>query len=141
MALSKIKIKITSSIKNEGEASPERTSEEALGIMHTDAGGEVKRITYKTSAEGVITETVIELYGTAVRLIRSGAVESNIVFEAGTTHPSLYKIPPYAFDMSVATERLESSLSKDGGELLLLYKMQLGGMEKACKMQISIHPC
>ncbi len=141
MSLSKVKIKISSQVKNEGDPIPERTEEEVLGIMRSDANEGALRISYKTASEGAATETAMELYGSSVRLIRSGAVESNILFEAGKSHASLYRIPPFSFDMSVKTTRLENNLAHRGGSLILEYEMKIGGAKKLCFMHLSVTPC
>ncbi len=136
MSLSKIEIKICSSIKNEGDPSPERTEEYASGIMRCNEDGSPARISYKSENENTLTETALEFYGTAIRLIRRGALESDMLFEPGVEHKSVYKIPPYEFDMSVTAKRTEISVNSEGGTVELEYSMEVGGAKKECVMEL-----
>ncbi len=139
MALAKLKIHINSTVTNEGDKAPEITEQSAEGYMKYDRGS-VTRISYKSVSDGAKTETVIEPIGALIRLVRSGAIESEMLFEVGRVHASVYKIPPFAFDMTVKTSKIESSLSPFGGTLVLEYTMTVGGAKKDCLMKITAMP-
>ena len=140
MALTKVKITVNSTVKNEDDPLPEYTSESYLGhIKHTEREG-VVHVAYKSESEGAVTETRAEIFDDAVRLVRFGAIESNMLFEVGHEHTSVYKIPPFSFDMTLSTERIQNSLSPLGGTLTLKYVMTVGGAKKDCLMKISVTP-
>ncbi len=140
MALTKIKIEIVSTVKNEGDPAPEHTKELFTGHMKYGAEG-VERIAYKSKEGGAEVQTQIEPRGRLIRLVRSGAIESDMLFEVGLTHASVYKIPPFSFDMSLTARRTECSLSPFGGTLILEYAMEIGGAKKECLMHITVTPC
>lgn len=140
MALIKMKITVSSSVINEGDPIPERTEESYVGYMkHSNDEGAL-RLSYKSEENGVVTETLIEFFDSAIRLQRRGAIESDMLFEVGVTHASLYKIPPFSFDAEVSAKRTESSLSPFGGTLTLEYFMTIGGAKKDCLMKITAVP-
>ena len=58
-------------------------------------------------------------------------------FSDGETFNTLYCVGPYSFDMTVRTKRIRNSLTVDGGELQLIYSMNVGGQEKNVRMRIS----
>lgn len=141
MALIKAKLKIRSVIKGADDPTPEITDEECLGVMRCAAGGAAERISYKiTGEDGNKTETAIELFDGAVRLLRHGAIESNMLFEVGAEHKSLYKIPPFSFDLTLRTSRIEYDVSSTGGKITLEYSMTVGGAERECSMTVTVAP-
>lgn len=101
--------------------------------------GDVYYITYGEKDEyGGRTVTDIKIDGARVELSRRGAMDYNIVFEEGKSYSGIYAIPPYKFDMTVLTKKIRKNLSRTGGELQLIYSMNVGGGEKACRMKISV---
>ena len=94
-------------------------------------------LTYAEKTEGgnVFCRLTVEDGG--VLLSRSGAVECNLSFREGETSSTVYKIPPYAFDMSVSTKRVRTTLTEQGGELQLVYLMSIGGQDRQARMKIS----
>ena len=139
MALAKINLTVKSTVKNEDDPTPELMSENATGYMKYTEGG-IEHLAYKTDTEGARVETRIEIYGSDVRLIRTGAIESNFLLSEGTEHRSIYKIPPFEFDLSVVAVRVDNRLTIFGGTLDLSYKMCVGGAKKICDMQITVAP-
>ncbi len=140
MALIKMKISVCSSVINEGDPTPERTEESYVGYMKYTKDEGAIRMSYKSEEGGAKTETLIEFFGNVIRLQRRGAIESEMLFEVGVTHASLYKIPPFSFDAEVLAKRTECSLSPFGGTLTLEYFMKIGGAEKDCLMKITATP-
>ena len=67
-----------------------------------------------------------------VRVVRSGAIVSDILFKENFLHKSLYTLPPYSFDMEVTTSRIR----RGEGRLDIFYKMTLGGQDKRVKMTL-----
>lgn len=72
-----------------------------------------------------------------VRLVKSGAITSEMRFSEGEIFNTLYCVGPYSFDMSVRTKKIRNSLTDEGGELQLIYSMNVGGQEKNVRMKIS----
>ncbi|MBR2466040.1 MAG: DUF1934 domain-containing protein [Clostridia bacterium] len=140
MALIKMNVTVSSSVTNEGDPIPERTEESYVGYMKYTRDEGVLRLSYKSEDGGTRTETLIEPFGSVIRLQRRGAIESEMLFEVGVTHASLYKIPPFSFDAEVLAKRTECSLSPFGGTLTLEYFLKIGGAEKDCLMKITATP-
>lgn len=135
------KIKISSIIENldpsglvEGEA--EKNESEYDGYFKY-SDGEVA-ITYSESGEsGEVSSEITYADGVAV-VKRHGAIESELRFELGVPHSSVYSIPPYKFDATVTTRKIRAELDERGGRLELYYNMKIGGAEKSARMKIWI---
>jgi uncharacterized beta-barrel protein YwiB (DUF1934 family) len=72
-----------------------------------------------------------------VRLVKTGSITSEMRFSDGETFNTLYCVGPYSFDMTVRTKRIRNSLTEHGGELQLIYSMNVGGQEKDVRMKIT----
>ena len=135
------KIKISSVIENLGGGAlamgePERTEGEYSGYYHVVDGE--RFITYTESAEGAFVSSEIRYLGGQVRVIRKGAVESDMLFSDTAEHLSLYKVGPYTFDCRVKARKIRAELDGQGGRLELYYNMKIGGAEKSAIMKIWI---
>ena len=97
----------------------------------------VTEILYTEKNEESITVCTLRIENGDVALSRRGAVECRIMFAEGATCNTLYKVPPYSFDMSVTTLKIRNSLSASGGELQLIYNMNIGGQDKKVRMKIN----
>lgn len=97
-------------------------------------------ITYSEQTDGGKVLTDIEISGDSVSLKRRGSVVFDVTFREGETVSTVYSVPPYSFDCTVRTRRIRNSITKDGGELTLLYSMNIGGQEKNVRMKISAKP-
>ncbi len=62
-----------------------------------------------------------------VTMLRTGSVETALVFEEGCRHVCTYNADPMAFEVTVSTERVENRLTLDGGSLELLYGIEFRG--------------
>ena len=141
--ISEAKIKIASSISELDSSGltvgeEERTESEAVGFFHFFEDRIL--LTYSENSEGGRIESEIEIDPNTVTVKRSGALISELIFEEGRTHSSLYKIPPYSFDALVTTKKIRRNLSREGGSLDLHYLMNIGGADKAARMKIWIYP-
>ena len=134
-------IKVLSVMDNLGDSGlPEGDSERVesvyKGFFHiTD--GEVLLTYTEGEGEGAYLSEISTSSG-RVTVKRKGAIESELVFEEGKTHTSLYRIPPYTFDAEVNTKKIRSSLSDEGGSIELYYNMKIGGADKSARMKIWI---
>jgi uncharacterized beta-barrel protein YwiB (DUF1934 family) len=94
-------------------------------------------MTFKEECEGQSITSHITVNESFVRLIKNGAIESDMLFEEGKTFSTLYRVGPYSFNMDITTKKIRSTLSENGGELQLIYSMNIGGQEKNARMKIS----
>ena len=109
-----------------------------FGFMRSTDGGFF--LTYSENGEGGKTVSDVTVEGERVTVRRHGAVESEMVFEVGKSHSSLYEIPPYRFDMTVRATKIRNTLALGSGGLDLFYNMELGGAEKKVRLRLFVHP-
>lgn len=74
-----------------------------------------------TGMEG--TTTTFEVKGPRVTLIRSGTVNSQMVFEEGRQHTSLYETPFGELTVDIQTSRLRHNLTDRGGVMEIKYSI------------------
>ena len=74
-----------------------------------------------TGMEG--TTTTFEVKGPRVTLIRSGTVNSQMVFEEGRQHTSLYETPVGELSVDIQTSELKHNLSERGGLMEIKYSI------------------
>lgn len=139
MVIREVKIKIESVIQNLDSAGladgePERTSSECVGYYHYDSDRVL--VTYCEDSEGGRVTGEIFVSGGAVRVKRSGAIESDMEIREGFTDHSVYSVPPYKFDMQIEGKRVRLELCDAGGKIDLRYSMKIGGAEKSVGMRI-----
>lgn len=94
-------------------------------LTPTEEGGLV--LSYQESAltglEG--TTTTFEVRGPQVILSRTGSVNSQMIFEEGKQHTSLYETPFGELAVDVQTSRLRHSLTERGGLMDLRYSISV----------------
>lgn len=141
MVIREAKIKIESLIQNldsaglaDGDA--ERTKNECVGYYHFDKDRIL--ITYCEDTEGGRLTSEISVIDGAVRVKRTGAIESDMEIREGFTDRSLYSVLPYKFDMEIVGKRVRLELDEHGGSINLRYLMKIGGAEKSAGMRIWI---
>ncbi len=76
----------------------------------------------------------------AVTVSRSGAIVSELRFSRGERHSSLYRIPPYAFDMEIVTDEVSVSVTEAGVSVFLCFRSLLGGAKQETKLKILAEP-
>lgn len=97
-------------------------------------------LTYSEESDGGRTVSDVTVRPDTVRVRRIGAVVSDLCFEVGAVHTSIYEVPPYKFDMTVEATKIRNTLSLGAGMLDLFYKMKIGGAEKKVRLRISVYP-
>ena len=105
------------------------------GTLSVFDGGYLLRFT--EVQEGGEAHTSLYITADNVRLVKSGAITSEMRFSDGEIFNTLYCVGPYSFDMTVRTKKIRNSLTEEGGELQLIYSMNVGGQEKNVRMKIS----
>lgn len=108
------------------ECAPEEIELVTAGVMERDGQGGCI-ISYQeselTGLEG--TTTSFEVRGPQVILSRTGSVNSQMVFEEGKQHTSLYETPFGELAIDIQTSRLRHSLTERGGLLDLRYSISV----------------
>ena len=79
-----------------------------------------------TGMEG--TPTVFQVEPEKVTLLRLGSVQSEMVFEEGRRHMSLYSTPYGNMEIGVRARRLNSTLELTGGRLEIDYDIEINHM-------------
>ena len=102
---------------------PDATELMTEGTMTLTADGMVLRYqeTELTGMEG--TTTTFEVKGPQVILTRSGAVNSQMIFEEGRRHTSLYETPYGELTVDIQTSSLRHTLSPRGGVMEIRYSI------------------
>ena len=77
-----------------------------------------------TGMEGTLTTFQVEKNG-RVTLLRMGGVNSQMVFEVGKRHLSLYQTPYGDLSIGVRTSRIRNTLDMGGGELEIKYAIEI----------------
>ena len=95
-------------------------------------------IKYDEVSEEYTTHCSLTLDKGKALLSRKGAVVCDIAFEEGKTSSCIYRVPPYAFDMTVFTSKIRNSITENGGEVQLIYSMNIGGHDKKVRMKIKV---
>ena len=111
-----------------GEQSFDGTDPDATELMTegtlelTEAGLRLRyQETELTGMEG--TSTTFEVRGPQVILTRTGKINSQMVFEEGRQHTSLYETPFGELTVDIQTGRLRHNLSERGGLLEIQYSI------------------
>lgn len=76
-----------------------------------------------TGMRGVTTTFVVE--PDKVTLKRTGKLNSQMIFQEGVTHESLYQMEFGALMISVRAERVMADICHDGGMIDLIYSIEL----------------
>lgn len=117
----------TEQIENKSEGFL-REGEGEMLLTYTEGEGEGKVFSQIT----VLSDSVI--------VTRRGANESSIRLKVGEKYTSVYKIPPYAFDMEVEALRIRNEMSIKGGRLDLFYLMTIGGQKRKVRLTLDFAP-
>ena len=92
-----------------------------------DCGEEGYTLTYQeselTGLEGTLTTFQVEQG--RITLMRIGEVNSQMVFEEGRRHLSMYDTPYGALAIGVNTRRMRSSLGEHGGDIEIDYAIEI----------------
>ena len=120
------KLPVLLSIRGEqyfDDIDPDSTELMTEGTMELREDGML--LTYQeselTGMEG--TTTTFELRGPQVILKRSGTVNSQMVFEEGRQHTSLYETPFGELSVDIQTSALRHNLTEHGGVMEIKYSI------------------
>ncbi len=111
------------------ESSPEEMELVTSGTLKRDSGGRYT-ISYLeselTGMEGTTTRLLIE--DGRVTLLREGSTNSQMVFEEGQRHLSMYETPYGALSIGINTRRMRSTLGEAGGDLEIDYAIEIDNL-------------
>ena len=111
------------------ESSPDEVELVTSGTLKRDgAGGYIVSYaeTELTGLEG--TTTRLHVDGGRVTLLREGNVNSQMVFEEGRRHLSMYETPYGALSIGVNTRRMRSTVDEAGGDLEIDYAIEIDNL-------------
>ncbi len=111
------------------EGSPEEMELVTAGTLHWDGQGGCT-VSYQeselTGLEG--TTTRLHIDGRRVTLLREGSINSQMVFEEGRRHLSMYETPYGELSIGVCTRRMRSTLDEAGGDLEIDYAIEIDNL-------------
>lgn len=120
-------ISIKSSQMSEGEK-PDTIELVTGGTLLKEEGGYT--IVYQeselTGLEGTTTRLRVE--DGRVVLLREGNVNSQMIFEEGEKHLSMYETPYGALAVGIDTRRVSSSIGDAGGEVRIHYDIEIDNL-------------
>lgn len=126
------------------ESSPDEVELVTSGTLKRDgAGGYVVSYaeTELTGLEG--TTTRLHVDGGRVTLLREGNVNSQMVFEEGRRHLSMYETPYGALSIGINTRRMRSTLGEAGGDLEIDYAIEIDNLiagQNLFRMNVRANP-
>ena len=71
------------------------------------------------------TQTTIQVDGASVSILREGQVNSQMVFEEGRRHLTMYSTPYGALTMGVNTRKMKVDLDETGGSIEIDYALEI----------------
>ena len=74
------------------------------------------------------TTTIFHVQPEKITLVRVGPVSSEMVFEQGKRHMSLYSTPYGSMEIGVVAKKLRSTLTMDGGNIDIDYDIEINHM-------------
>ncbi len=90
-------------------------------------GDDYLRLSYEESElTGMVgTTTLFQVEPSRITLLRIGSVSSEMVFEQGKRHTSLYNTPYGSMEVGIKARKLNSSLTMQGGKLEIDYDIEI----------------
>ena len=126
------------------ESGPDEVELVTSGILKMDGPGRCT-VSYEeselTGLEG--TTTKLHIDGGRVTLLREGTINSQMVFEEGRRHLSMYETPYGALSIGVNTRRMRSTLGEAGGDLEIDYAIEIDNLlagHNLFRMNVKKHP-
>ena len=111
------------------ESSPEEMELVTSGTLKRDGLGGYTVSYQETELTGLEgTTTKLHIGGGRVTLLREGSINSQMVFEEGRRHLSMYETPYGALSIGVNTRRMRSTLGEAGGDLEIDYAIEIDNL-------------
>ena len=116
------------------------TTVESEGELY-ERGGKIKITYYEDEITGLIgCETTLVFTKRdpgRVTMSRDGLVRTVLMFSEGERYISVYETEYGSFELGVVTEKCENTVTEDGGEMKIIYTVELRGA-RAERNEISI---
>ncbi len=108
-----------------GGEEPEVTELVTEGVLSRSGEGYTLRYQESelTGLEG--TQTTFQIEDGRVTLLREGQVNSQMVFQEGRRHLSLYDTPYGALSIGIDTRRMKVNLGETGGKIEINYAIEI----------------
>jgi uncharacterized beta-barrel protein YwiB (DUF1934 family) len=74
------------------------------------------------------TTTMLRINGPVVTLLREGTVNSQMVFEEGRRHLSMYETPYGSMSVGINTRRVKNTIGETGGDLEIDYAIEIDNL-------------
>ena len=111
------------------ESSPEEIELVTAGTLKRDGLGGYTVSYQETELTGLEgTTTRLHIKGGQVTLLREGSINSQMGFEEGRRHLSMYETPYGALSIGVNTRRMRSTLGEAGGDLEIDYAIEIDNL-------------
>ena len=82
----------------------------------------------ETELTGLEGTTTLRIEGPRVTLLRQGSVNSQMIFEVGRKHLSMYETPYGALAVGIETRRLKNTVDEAGGDLEIDYAIEIDNL-------------
>ena len=126
------------------EASPEEMELVTAGTLKMDEAGGCTVSYQETELTGLEgTTTRLHIQKGKVTLLREGSINSQMVFEEGRRHLSMYETPYGALSIGVNTRRMRSTVGEAGGDLEIDYAIEIDNLvagHNLFRMNVKKHP-
>ena len=126
------------------ESSPDEMELVTSGTLKRDGAGGYT-VSYQeselTGLEG--TTTRLHIGKGRATLLREGSVNSQMVFEEGRRHLSMYETPYGALSIGINTRRMRSTLGEAGGDLEIDYAIEIDNLlagQNLFRMNVRANP-
>ena len=126
------------------ESGPDEMELVTSGTLKRDSQGGFT-ISYQeselTGLEG--TTTKLHIDGGRVTLLREGNTNSQMVFEEGRRHLSMYETPFGELSIGINTKRMRSTVDEAGGDLEIDYAIEIDNLlagENLFRLNVKKHP-
>ena len=126
------------------ESGPDEMELVTSGTLKRDSQGGYT-VSYQeselTGLEG--TTTKLHIDGGRVTLLREGNTNSQMVFEEGRRHLSMYETPFGELSIGINTKRMRSTVDEAGGDLEIDYAIEIDNLlagQNLFRMNVKKHP-
>lgn len=111
------------------ESSPDEVELVTAGTLKEDGAGGYTVSYQETELTGMEgTTTRLHIHKGRATLLREGNVNSQMVFEEGRRHLSMYETPYGALSIGINTRRMRSTLGESGGDVEIDYAIEIDNL-------------
>lgn len=130
-------IRVKSEVNNDGEITRMEVIADARYEYKNGKYYIIYEETGLSEMRGCTTTVKVEPGG-CVWVKRSGAMDSSICYEAGKSHSSVYSFDFGSITMETHTKTIDALLTPAGGELDMVYDLDMGAVRSENHLNISV---